>query len=157
MNSHRRELLGACALTIAVAAAARAQCPYVYHGFQVPTTRALFESRVRALGGPVTPMCQPFAGHTVATCEWKIPLADGRIEATINDQPATRPIDRLVVMRFDEPVSPERSREWADSLARLWGTSSEEREGRLYRAGRCTAFVRAVPGQLEVQLLYRVP
>jgi hypothetical protein len=93
----------------------------------------------------------------VATCMWKIPLADGRLEVTIDDQPPTRPIDRLIVMRFDEPVSPERSRTWADSLARLWGSSTEEREGRLYRSSQCTAFVSAEPGHLEVQLLYALP
>src|SRR5512142_571520 len=157
MNGHRRVLLTACLVTSAVAAAARGQCPYVYLGFQVPTTRALFESRLRELAAPTTPACEPFLGHTVPSCVWRIPLADGHLEARIEDQPATRSIDRLTLDRFDEPARPERSRAWADSLAGLWGSSTEERGVRQFRSGQCTALVRAVPGRLEVQLLYGQP
>jgi hypothetical protein len=157
MNGPKRVLLNGCLVTVAVAAAAHGQCPYVYLGFQVPTTRALFESRVRALAAPTAPLCEPFLGHTVPSCVWRIPLADGHLEARIDDQPATRSIDRLTVERFDEPVAPERSGTWADSLAGLWGSSTEERGGRHYRSGRCSAFVRAAPGHLEVQLLYGLP
>lgn len=157
MNRPLRSLLYGCVATFALTAVARAQCPYAYLGFHVPTTRALFESRIRALGHGATQRCEPFLGHTVSTCTWDVALAGGRLEVTLEDLPAARPVDRIVIRRYAEAASSEAPRIWADSLATRWGSGSEERHGRAFRSGRCTAFVRTVSGHLEVELLHGLP